>query len=187
MAATTTAPTAARPTAATRPSGGNPHPPGRGKRPFGAHHVLAKRRRYGWPLVLEGGDRVMRLAVAAACAVPAILAMAAGAIAQEAFEHPSCIAATLPAARAQTRLIPAEIKGPSLGQVRGVVVRSLTWRRGETIKVCFISGSRKAQERVARIAREWMQYANVTFDFEENGVPRTCKGDNSEDIKVTFE
>ena len=130
----------------------------------------------------------MRLAVAATCAVPAILAMAAGAIAQEVgFEHPSCIAATLPAARAQTRLIPAELKGPSLGQVRGVVVRSLTWRRGETIKVCFISGSRKAQERVARIAREWMQYANVTFDFEENGAPRACKGDNSEDIKVTFE
>jgi hypothetical protein len=32
-----------------------------------------------------------------------------------------------------------------------------------------------------------MQYANVTFDFEEGGAPRACKGDNSEDIKVTFE
>jgi Astacin (Peptidase family M12A) len=129
----------------------------------------------------------MRLAVAAACAVSAIVAMGAGAHAQQGFDQPSCIASTLPAARAQTRLIPAELKGSSLGQVRGVVVRSLTWKRGEVIKVCFISGSRKAQERVARIAREWMQYANVTFDFEENGVPRACKGDNSEDIKITFE
>ena len=130
----------------------------------------------------------MRLAVAAACAVAAIAVAATGAVAQEAgFGHPSCIASTLPAARAQTRLIPPELKEPSLGQVRGVVVRSLTWKRGETIKVCFHTGTRKAQERVARIAREWMQYANVAFDFEENGAPRACKGDNSEDIKITFE
>jgi serralysin len=132
----------------------------------------------------------MRLAVAAACAVPAIVAIASGAEVQAqdgGFGHPSCIASTLPAALAQARLIPAELKGPSLGQVRGVVVRSLTWRRGQTILVCFHAGTRKAQERVIRIAREWMQYANVVFDFEEGGAPRACKGDNSEDIKVTFE
>jgi hypothetical protein len=130
----------------------------------------------------------MRLAVAAACAVPAILAITSGAEAQESgFGQPSCIASTLLAARAQTRLIPAEITGAPLAQVRGVVVRSLTWRRGQTIKVCFHTGTRKAQERVARIAREWMQYASVVFDFEEAGTPRACKGDNSEDIKVTFE
>ena len=132
----------------------------------------------------------MRLAAAAACAVPAIVAIVSGAEAQAqegGFGHPSCIASTLPAARAQARLIPADLKGPALGQVRGVVVRSLTWRHGQTIKVCFHTGTRKAQERVIRIAREWMQYANVTFDFEEGGAPRTCKGDNSEDIKVTFE
>lgn len=130
----------------------------------------------------------MRLAVVAACAAPAIAAIASGAQAQGVgFGHPSCIASTLPAARAQTRLIPAEVKGAPLGQVRGVVVRSLTWRNGQTIKVCFHSGTRKAQERVIRIAREWMQYANVVFDFEEGGAPRACKGDGSEDIKVTFE
>lgn len=132
----------------------------------------------------------MRLAAAAACAVPAIMAIAWGAEAQAqegGFGHPSCIASTLPAARAQTRLIPAELKGPALGQVRGVVVRSLTWKRSQTIKVCFHTGTRKAQERVIQVAREWMRYANVVFDFEEGGAPRTCKGDNSEDIKVTFE
>src|ERR1700675_4923738 len=128
----------------------------------------------------------MRLAAAAACVVPAIVAMASGAEAQAqegGFGHPSCIASTLPAARAQTGLIPTEVKGPALGQVRGVVVRSLTWKRGQSIKVCFHTGTRKAQERVIRIAREWMQYANVAFDFEEGGAPRACKGDNSEDIK----
>src|SRR6185436_3515406 len=134
------------------------------------------------------GVRPMRFAVAAVCTVPVIVLAISAADAQvSGFGHPSCIASTLPAARTEARLIPAELKGPSLGQVRGVVVRSLTWKRGEVIKVCFISGTRKAQERVARIAREWMQYANVTFDFEENGAPRACKGDNSEDIKITFE
>jgi serralysin len=114
-------------------------------------------------------------------------AIATGASAQQGgFGHPSCIASTLPAARAQSRLIPAEIKGVPLAQVRGVVVRSLTWKRGQTIKVCFHGGTRKAQDRVARIAREWMQYANVVFDFEEGGAPRACKRDNSEDIKITF-
>jgi hypothetical protein len=130
----------------------------------------------------------MRLAVAAAGAVAAIVAIAPGAGAQEAgFGHPSCIASTLPATRAQTRLIPAEIKGTALLQVRGVVVRSLTWKRGGTIKVCFHAGTRKAQERVISIAREWMQYANVVLDFEEGGAPRVCKGDNPADIKVAFE
>ena len=130
----------------------------------------------------------MRLAVAAACAASAIVAIAPGARAQEGgYGHPSCIASTLPATLAQTRLIPAEIKGAPLAQVRGVVVRSLTWRRGETIKVCFHAGTRKAQERVIRIAREWMQYANVMLDFEEGGAPRACRSDNSADIKVAFE
>jgi hypothetical protein len=32
-----------------------------------------------------------------------------------------------------------------------------------------------------------MQYANVVLDFEEGGAPRACKGDGSEDIKITFE
>jgi len=130
----------------------------------------------------------MRLAVAAACAVCAVVAGVSAARAQEGgYGQPSCIASTLPAARAQARLIPAEIKGAPLVQVRGVVVRSLTWKRGETIKVCFHGGTRKAQERVARIAREWMQYANVTFDFEEGGAPRACAAGKPADIKIAFE
>jgi hypothetical protein len=130
----------------------------------------------------------MRLAIAAACAALALVAGASASRSQgSGYAQPSCIASTLPAAQAQARLIPAEIKGAPLAQVRGVVVRSLTWRQGETIKVCFHGGTRPAQERVARIAREWMQYANVVLDFEEGGAPRACKGNNSADIKVAFE
>src|SRR5215467_11516190 len=129
----------------------------------------------------------MRLAVVARCAACVAIATVGMATAQEAgYGQPSCIASTLPAAQAQVRLIPAEIKGSPLAQVRGVVVRALTWKRGETIKVCFHGGTRKAQQRVARIASEWMQYANVVFDFEEGGAPRLCQGTGA-DIKIAFE
>jgi serralysin len=130
----------------------------------------------------------MRLAIAAACSASAMIAIVSAASAQDggSFDHPSCIASTLAAAALQTRLIPAEIKPEHLPVVRGVVVRGLTWRRGETIKVCFHGGTPKARDRVAHIAREWMTYANVVFDFEEDGAPRTCKSNNSEDIKVSF-
>ena len=119
-------------------------------------------------------------------AVLAGLAGTAAAQADQGFGHPSCIASTLPAARNQSRLIPSEMKGPALPVVRGVVVRSLTWARGQKIKVCFHGGTRKARERVIGFAREWMQYANVAFDFEEGGAPRGCAGNNSEDIKIAF-
>jgi hypothetical protein len=97
---------------------------------------------------------IMRLAIVARCATCAVFVIVGSATAQDAgYGQPSCIASTLPAAQAQVRLIPAEITGAPLGQVRGVVVRALTWKRGETIRVCFHGGTRKAQERVARIAR----------------------------------
>ena len=130
----------------------------------------------------------MRLAVVARCAACAVIATVGSASAQDAgYSQPSCITSTLPAAQAQVRLIPAEIKGEPLGQVRGVVVRALTWKRGETIRGCFHGGTRKAQERVARIASEWMQYANVAFDFEEGGAPRLCQDGGGSDIKIAFE
>jgi len=128
----------------------------------------------------------MRSHVAAVCAISMTAAMAPGAHADNGYGHPSCVASTLPAARAQTRLIPPEVKGAPLALVRGVVARSVTWKRGQTIKVCFHTGTTKAQERVARIAREWTQYANVAFDFEESGAPRKCKSGQAADIKISF-
>src|SRR5262249_29966643 len=98
--------------------------------------------------------RLQAVGAYAACAL-GIGAGPGGAPATD-FSHPSCTASTLPAAQAQARLIPAEIKGAPLAQVRGVVVRALTWKGGETIKICFHGGTRKAQERVALIASQWM-------------------------------
>src|SRR6516165_11825132 len=101
----------------------------------------------------------MRLAVVARCAACAVIATVGSATAQDAgYSQPSCITSTLPAAQAQVRLIPSEIKGAPLAQVRGVVVRALTWKGGETIKVCFHGGTRQAQERVALIASQRLRY-----------------------------
>jgi hypothetical protein len=123
-------------------------------------------------------------AIAAASTLAAAVTIAGPGLAQEGFMYPSCISSTLAASTA--RLIPSEAKGPSVRQLRGVVIRALTWRPGHTVKVCFRSGTRGAQERVARVAQEWSQYANVTFDFTEGGAPRKCRGDGSEDIKIDF-
>lgn len=128
----------------------------------------------------------MRPVVAIACAALTALALSATARAQDGYGYPSCIASTLAGARAQTRLVPPEAKGPPAAQLRAVVVRTVTWRPGTSIKACFHGGTQKAQERVMRVAREWQQYANVVLDFEEGGSPRKCKGDNHEDIKITF-
>ena len=127
----------------------------------------------------------MRLRSFALCAVPAMMALASPASAQSGFAFPSCLASLPSGPGGQlNRLVPAEAKGPLARQVRGVVARALTWRPGQTVKVCFKSGTRGAHERVIRVAREWMQFANVVFDFHENGAPRQCQG--GEDIKVDF-
>jgi hypothetical protein len=128
----------------------------------------------------------MRFSKVVACAVPAIAAFATGGQAQEFGNHPSCIASTLPGARNQSRLVPPEASGAPAVKLRAVVVRSVTWKLGESIKVCFTGGTQKAHERVIRVAREWQKHANVVFDFEEGGAPRKCGPDPQEDIKITF-
>ncbi|KAB2915486.1 MAG: hypothetical protein F9K29_13115 [Hyphomicrobiaceae bacterium] len=129
----------------------------------------------------------MRLCVAAALSIPVLAAFGGTSHAQEGFAFPSCISSTLANSGAQlARFIPPEAKGAPVSKLRGVVARTVTWKPGQTIKVCFRSGSEKAQERVARYAREWMQYANVVFDFGEGSTLRKCQGDGHEDIKIDF-
>lgn len=84
------------------------------------------------------------------------------------------------------RLVPPDVPPATRGQVRGVIVRTLTWKPGELVKVCFRSGTRAARARVVRYASEWMQHANVKLEFGDPADPRTCAGDNHEAIKVDF-
>lgn len=84
------------------------------------------------------------------------------------------------------RLVPPDAPEATRSKLRAVVVRTLTWKPGELIKVCFRSGTQPARERVARYASEWMRYANVRLEFGEPGNYRSCTGDPSEAIKVDF-
>ncbi len=129
----------------------------------------------------------MRCCLGLAAAVAAGVLTASPAVAQSGFGGPSCVSTLVsgPAA-AFRRFLPSEVQGPAAVRIRGLVARSLAWRPGETIRVCFKSGSRGAHQRVMRIAREWMQFANITFDFEENGAPRRCGGGGPEDIRIDF-
>lgn len=55
---------------------------------------------------------------------------------------------------------------------------SKKWQNGITLKVKFLNGSGELQERVAKIARTWCEYANIKFDFADEGVS---------DIRVLFD
>jgi hypothetical protein len=128
----------------------------------------------------------MRIRVMALAGL-AMAALAGPAAAQGSFGFPSCVASVMSQSGVPvSRLVPPEVTGSLARQVRGVVARSVTWRTGQAITVCFKSGTVEAQKRVVRVAREWMQYANVVFDFEEGGMPRRCRGDGHEDVKIDF-
>jgi hypothetical protein len=98
-----------------------------------------------------------------------------------------CMAAFSPLGYPQfNRFLPNDISQAARSKVRGVVARSLLWRPGETIKVCFRSGTQKARARVAASAGEWMQYANLVLDFGDPSNPSLCRSDDHESIKVDF-
>ena len=113
-----------------------------------------------------------------------VLSVVAPAAAEESFGFPSCLATASGPANEFGGLIPAQASPPVTRKLRGVVARAATWKPGQILKVCFRSGTTGAHRRVIRVASEWMEYANVLFDFEENGEPRRCRGD--EDIKIDF-
>jgi Astacin (Peptidase family M12A) len=118
----------------------------------------------------------------------AALLLATGTVrAQDSFGFPSCLASlTTGPASEFGRLVPAGASPPVARQLRGVVARAATWKPGQALKICFRAGTAAGHRRVIRVAREWQEYANVVFDFEENGSPRRCSGDGHEDIKIDF-
>lgn len=107
-------------------------------------------------------------------------------IAREGLEAPCSAHADPRLYPSVARLVPADLPEATRSRLRAVVVRTLTWRPGELVKVCFRSGTQAARARVARYASEWMRYANIRLEFGEPGNYRTCAGDNSEAIKIDF-
>ena len=122
-----------------------------------------------------------------ASAIAVFVAAGSPAIAQQGFGFPSCIGSGASEPSDDFGgLVPAQASAPVARRLRGVVARAATWKPGQIVKVCFRSGTPGAHQRVIRVAREWMEYANVLFDFEENGSARRCRGDGREDIKIDF-
>lgn len=48
---------------------------------------------------------------------------------------------------------------------RAAVLNGAKWQRNETIRCHFLGGSPKLQERVAAVAKEWENHANLKFAF----------------------
>ncbi len=86
----------------------------------------------------------------------------------------------------QEKLIPADLARDAATDIRGVMLLSVRWPQNSALKVCFLSGTRKARERVVRVALEWQSFINLKLDFGNESDPRRCRGDNSEQIKVGF-
>lgn len=49
------------------------------------------------------------------------------------------------------------------------VMKSTFWTNGQTIRVRFLEGEKFIQAKVIRYAKEWEQFANITFDFVASG------------------
>ena len=134
------------------------------------------------------GGTMFRVKQVAVC-VPILLALSATASAQpdvSGFDQP-CVAPFGPLSYPQlNRFVPNEANPAARARVRGVVARSLLWRPGDTLKVCFRSGTQKARARVVRLASEWLQHANLKLDFGDTANPHMCQGDNHETIKIDF-
>ena len=52
--------------------------------------------------------------------------------------------------------------------------KSRLWTAGDTLKVCFFGGNTVARSLVAKVAGEWRQHANISFDFGPEGIWRDC-------------
>lgn len=62
---------------------------------------------------------------------------------------------------------------------RAVVEKEKSWTVGDTIKIKFLNGSTAIQEKVKLYAAQWLEYANLKFEY-------VSAGDNA-DVKIGFD
>ena len=55
---------------------------------------------------------------------------------------------------------------PRAAEIAGIP--SKFWRPGRTLRCRFLDGDPQVQAKVAAIAQEWSQFANITFDFGDH-------------------
>ena len=58
---------------------------------------------------------------------------------------------------------------PKVPGRQGAAQSDRLWNNGDTIKVKFLNGSATLHEKVISVAKEWELYANITFNFVNDG------------------
>lgn len=71
-----------------------------------------------------------------------------------------CVCATAGAADRQAEAIPNQ---------RAALLRAAQWEVGEAITIRFLSGSPELRRRVRKVAEEWTEHANLSFEFRDAG------------------
>lgn len=70
-----------------------------------------------------------------------------------------------------------EAKRPTSGEERAALVKDSKWPDGSTISISFLDGSEEQKALVRKFAKEWLDYANLSFSWEAG--PET-------DIRISF-
>ncbi|MDR2920761.1 MAG: hypothetical protein LBV72_15540 [Tannerella sp.] len=71
-------------------------------------------------------------------------------------------------------------KHPDEGvQLRGVSLKDKQWNPGETICIKFLNGTAAQQNKVKDFSKEWLDYANLVFEFVEPA--------ENADVKIAFD
>ncbi len=65
-----------------------------------------------------------------------------------------------------------------LKQRRAALLRSARWQPNDQIKIRFLEGSPALQQRVKKVASEWLKFAGLKFDFVQNG---------QSDVRIAFQ
>ena len=82
------------------------------------------------------------------------------------------------------RILPRDVARPQRtmmmpnGRQRAIALVGKQWINGSNITIRFMDGTQEQKDMVTRIAPEWMEHANLSFEFTDH--PRA-------DIRVTFD
>jgi serralysin len=67
--------------------------------------------------------------------------------------------------------------GAPLSPIQAALVKAKRWKNGRTLKIRFLDGESGLQQRVAQCAKQWLDHANLNFDFGNHAKP---------DIRIAF-
>lgn len=72
---------------------------------------------------------------------------------------------------AEAKAAAEQAGGGQISPFQAALAKAKRWKAGRTLKIRFLEGAPSLQTRVADAAREWMQHANIVFDFGQHQKP----------------